>query len=84
MKIIEKQIRTCVVCRDKFNQKNLLRLQCINKLLLNFTQKERSFYLCEKCILDDKKVLKTLYRQCKNKADYLHQLEEIVKIWKKK
>jgi hypothetical protein len=45
---------------------------------------KRSFYICEECILEDKKVLKILYKQCKNKADYLTQLEEIVKIWKKK
>ena len=84
MKINQKQIRTCVSCRNKFFQDNLLRLQCIDKNVVLFTKQGRSFYLCNDCIDDDKKVIKSLYRQCKNKADYKQQLKEIVEIWKTK
>lgn len=84
MKIINKHIRTCISCRDKLNQKDLLRLQCINKKLVIFTGKNRSFYLCYDCCNDEKKVLKSIYRECKNKAEYNLQLKEMVKIWKTK
>ena len=84
MKIIVKQIRTCISCRNRFPQRELLRLQCINKVLVKFTNIGRSFYLCEECVLNEKKTVKTLYRQCKNKADYENQLKEIGRIWKTK
>lgn len=84
MKIVKKHIRTCISCRDKFNQNDLLRLQCIDKVLIYFTGKNRSFYLCKRCVYNENKVLKSIFRQCKNKADYLEQLKEIVKIWKTK
>ena len=84
MKIINKQIRTCISCRKKYPQNDLLRLQCMNNILVYFTKDGRSFYLCNDCIADEKKVIKSLYRQCKNKADYLIQLKEIVEIWKTK
>ena len=84
MKIIVKQIRTCITCRKQFNQHELLRLQCINKALVKFTKCGRSFYLCEECLVDEKRTIKALYRQCKNKADYKIQLKEIGTIWKTK
>lgn len=84
MKIIKKQIRTCISCRNKYYQKDLLRLQCMNNTLVAFTKSNRSFYLCNDCITNEKKVIKSLFRQCKNKADYLVQLKEIVEIWKTK
>jgi len=49
-----------------------------------FTGVNRSFYLCTNCTSGSKQVIKSLYRQCKNKADYEKQLEEIVEIWKTK
>jgi predicted RNA-binding protein YlxR (DUF448 family) len=80
VKIVNKQIRTCVSCRDKFNQIDLLRLQCIEKKLVLFQGFKRSFYLCEQCVINDN-IIKIIYRQCKNKADYQQQLKEIVEVW---
>jgi len=84
VKNIQKQIRTCVSCRNKYLQSELLRLQCIDKNLVLFTGVNRSFYLCVDCATGSKQIIKSLYRQCKNKADYEKQLEEIVKVWKTK
>jgi len=84
VKIIKKQIRTCIACRNKFTQDELLRLQCINKALVSFTKSGRSFYLCQECVDCKEKTIKSLYRQCKNKADYEIQLKEIETIWKTK
>ncbi len=84
MNLKNKPIRTCITCRDKTEQNTMLRLQCDDKNLIPFSGKGRSFYFCEKCCEDIKKSVKSLYRQCKNKADYEQQLKEMVEIWKTK
>ena len=71
-------VRTCVVCRSKLPQKTLNRLQCQNKKLIKFTGMGRSFYICNDCLQNEKTVEKALYRQCKNKDEYIVQLREIV------
>jgi len=70
-------IRTCVVCREKFSQKLLNRLQCYEKKLSSFSGIGRSFYICNDCLKDEKKLEKSLYRTCKNKDNYIVQLREI-------
>jgi len=75
----KKPIRTCINCRSKLSQDLLIRLQCIDKKLTVFTKYGRSFYLCNNCLNNKNKLEKTLYRQCKNKDDYIAQLEEIVR-----
>lgn len=75
---MHKTKRTCIVCRGKFLQKSLLRLQCSEKKLIPFSGIGRSFYLCQMCLKDFKKVEKALYRNCKNKDNYIEQLKEIV------
>ena len=84
MSNIKKPIRMCVCCRLRFNKYYLLRLQCIDKSIVSFTNSGRSFYLCEACYNDTKRVKNSIYKQCKNKADYEIQLKEIVRIWKTK
>jgi len=79
---LKKPIRTCTSCREKFKQECLIRLQCIDKSLVLFSKKGRSFYLCSSCLKDIKKCEKALTRQCKNKDNYFAQLEEIQKKWK--
>lgn len=75
----KKPIRTCINCRSRFFQEELLRLQCIEKKLTLFTKSGRSFYLCKECLTDKNKLEKVFYRQCKNKDDYRGQLEEILR-----
>ena len=74
----------CICCRLRFNKDYLLRLQCKDKNIIPFSNSGRSFYLCEKCCNDTKRVKNSIYRQCKNKADYDIWLKEIVRIWKTK
>jgi len=71
-------IRTCVVCRKKMAQKLLIRLQCKDKKLTSFTGNGRSFYLCNDCLENESKLEKALYRNCKNKDEYIVQLREIL------
>ena len=59
-------IRMCICCRQRFSQKELIRLQCVDKELTPFKGKGRSFYLCCKCSsLKEKKLYKALSRACK-------------------
>jgi predicted RNA-binding protein YlxR (DUF448 family) len=75
----DKPIRTCISCRKKQEQNLLNRFQCKEKKLSKFTKHGRSFYICNDCLSEGSaKLEKTLYRQCKNKDDYIAQLKEIV------
>jgi predicted RNA-binding protein YlxR (DUF448 family) len=86
--ILKKPIRTCIVCRGKFEQNLLLRFKCKDKKLQAFDNMGRSFYICKECIslLEDedinsknlKKLEKALFRECKNKDNYIGQLKEIL------
>jgi predicted RNA-binding protein YlxR (DUF448 family) len=72
--------RMCVVCRERFEQKALLRLQCKEQQLSSHSGVGRSFYLCSTCIDDEKKVTRALARICKSgDIKYLStQLKEII------
>lgn len=84
---LKKILRTCVFCRGKFEQKELLRFQCKNKKLLSYDNFGRSFYICKPCgiklqnsedIKDSKRFEKTLCKECKNNDKYVIQLKEIL------
>ena len=75
-----KPLRMCISCRVRYTQNELLRLQCISGDLDIFKGTGRSFYLCENCLLEDKKVLKALMRQCRSgeKDKFMNKLKEII------
>ncbi len=75
---LKKPIRTCISCRVNFEQQQLVRLQCIDKNLIPFSGNGRSFYLCNDCLINQKRCEKALYRQCRNKDNYFAQLKEMV------
>ncbi|EHP30700.1 protein containing DUF448 [Sulfurimonas gotlandica GD1] len=79
-KKLNQPIRMCVSCRERDTQDNLLRLQCIDGSIEIFKDIGRSFYLCENCIFEEKKVLKALMRQCKSgdKDKFTNKLKEII------
>jgi predicted RNA-binding protein YlxR (DUF448 family) len=59
----KKPVRTCVVCREKFFQDSLNRLQCVDKKLVSFTGEGRSFYVCANCV-KDKKFIRYVSKIC--------------------
>ena len=59
-----KPIRMCVVCRNRFYQDTLYRLQCVNKKLIKWQGRGRSFYVCKNCV-NDKKFTKYIVKLCK-------------------
>ncbi len=72
--------RMCVACRIRVTQNVLLRLQCLDNKLSFFNGVGRSFYLCQSCLKDDKKLSKALMRQCKSseKDKLMNKLKEII------
>ena len=70
----------CISCRQRDTQNKLHRLQCENSQLSLFRGTGRSFYLCQLCLEDQKKVLKALMRQCKSgdKDKFTNILKEII------
>ena len=72
--------RMCVACRERFEQKLLLRLQCKEQRLSAYSGEGRSFYLCLECCENEKKVTRALARACKSgDMNYLStQLKEII------
>ncbi len=73
-------LRMCISCRDRQNQEKLLRLQCIDGSIEVFKGSGRSFYLCKNCLLEEKKVLKALMRQCRSgdRDKFTNKLKEII------
>ena len=63
-----KPIRMCVVCRKRFYQDELNRLQCKNHKLIPFSGIGRSFYVCGNCI-NDKKLIKFISKLCNISKD---------------
>jgi len=72
--------RMCVSCRERESQGKLLRLQCIDGSIELFSKVGRSFYLCENCLTQEKKVVKALMRQCRggDRDKFMNKLKEII------
>lgn len=69
----------CVVCRERFAQSALVRLQCHEGSLEPYTGQGRSFYLCPSCV-GHKKTPGQLARHCKSNAleMLMNRLKEII------
>lgn len=72
--------RMCIACRTKTVQNDLLRLQCKNQEILHFQGEGRSFYFCDDCLSQEKKIVKALMRQCRggDKDKFMNKLKEII------
>jgi predicted RNA-binding protein YlxR (DUF448 family) len=78
---MKKPIRMCIVCRERLLQEDLIRLQCKNSKLLEYSKVGRSFYLCKNCLENNNNRLsKSLAHQCRlaSKDSLLKQLKEII------
>jgi len=70
----------CISCRNREVQDQLLRLRCFNGSIERFEGIGRSFYICKSCLEDEKKVIKSLMRQCRSgeKDKFTSRLKEII------
>jgi len=72
--------RMCLSCREREKQSQLLRLQCIDGEIAPFSGAGRSFYLCQACLLEDKKIIRALMRECRggDRDKHMNKLKEII------
>ena len=72
--------RMCISCRGRDSQEKLLRLKCVEGDLEKFDGVGRTFYLCDSCLDDEKKLSRSLMRHCKSgqKDKLLNKLKEII------
>jgi predicted RNA-binding protein YlxR (DUF448 family) len=66
----------CVVCRERFSQQSMHRLQCKNSEFMLFSGSGRSFYLCKNCE-NSKKLDKIIKRICKKNIS-VEKIKEII------
>jgi predicted RNA-binding protein YlxR (DUF448 family) len=72
--------RMCVSCRSRHPQFELKRFKCEEGELSSYNKAGRSFYLCQSCLDEEKKLQKALMRQCRsgNKDKLMNKLKEII------
>ena len=68
-------IRMCVVCRSRLLQNEMLRLQCKNQEIIRFSGEGRSFYICNECISNPKKI-NGLIKRYRQNPEYINDLIE--------
>jgi predicted RNA-binding protein YlxR (DUF448 family) len=72
-------IRMCIVCRDRYEQIELLRLQYKEGDILKFQKINRSFYICSKCLHNEKNLTKKLSYFLKIPKDKSQELATKIK-----
>ncbi len=63
-KLKHKPVRMCIICRNRYFQSELNRLQCENNKLIRFSGVKKSFYVCNNCI-NSKKFINYISKICK-------------------
>lgn len=73
-------VRMCINCRERFAQSDLIRLQYdkSNGAIILFSGVSRSFYVCKKCIQDDK-LCKSISKVCRLSKEESRQLLIVLK-----
>jgi predicted RNA-binding protein YlxR (DUF448 family) len=72
-------IRMCISCRDRHPQKSLIRLKLEGKDVIAFDGKGRSFYLCNMCIKNEKKIKGLVKRFKQDEEQFTKLLKELIK-----
>jgi predicted RNA-binding protein YlxR (DUF448 family) len=65
--------RMCIACRSRLPQNTLIRLKQEGSEVVEFDGKGRSFYLCDMCVNNEKK-MKGLVKRFKQDAEQLTKL----------
>jgi len=72
-------IRMCISCRDRHPQKSLIRLKLEGKDVIAFDGKGRSFYICNVCIKNEKKIKGLVKRFKQDEEQFTKLLKELIK-----
>lgn len=68
-------IRMCIACRSKHPQNTLIRLKQEGKDVIAFDGKGRSFYLCDICSTNEKKIKGLVKRFQQNESQFTALVE---------
>jgi len=71
-------IRMCISCRDRHPQKSLIRLKLEGKDVVAFNGKGRSFYICNVCIKNEKKIKGLVKRFKQDEEQFTKLLKELI------
>jgi predicted RNA-binding protein YlxR (DUF448 family) len=72
-------IRMCVSCRSRYPQNTLIRLKLEGKDVIAFNGMGRSFYLCDICSKNEKKIKGLTKRFKQDEERFVKLLKELIK-----
>jgi len=72
-------IRMCVSCRSRYPQNTLIRLKLEGKNVIVFNGMGRSFYLCDICSKNEKKIKGLTKRFKQDEERFVKLLKELIK-----
>jgi len=72
-------IRMCIACRSRYPQNTLIRLKVEGKDIVAFDGKGRSFYLCDICSANEKKIKGLTKRFKQDEECFVKLLKELIK-----
>jgi len=71
-------IRMCISCRSRHPQNSLIRLKQEAQNVIAFDGKGRSFYLCDLCIKNEKKIKGLTKRFKQDEERFVKLLKELI------
>jgi len=71
-------IRMCIACRSRHPQNTLIRLRQDDKEIVAFDGQGRSFYLCNECVKNEKKVKGLVKRFKQDEEHFTKLLKELM------
>lgn len=72
-------IRMCIACRSRFPQKDLIRLKQVKENIVAYDNEGRSFYLCDECSINEKKIKGLIKRFKQEEERFIKLLKELIK-----
>jgi len=71
-------IRMCISCRSRYPQKSLIRLKLEGSDIIAYDGRGRSFYLCNVCSVNEKKIKGLTKRFKQDSERFVKLLKELV------
>ena len=68
----------CIACRNRYPQNSLIRLRQVESDVVISDGKGRSFYLCDTCSTNEKKIKGLVKRFKQDKERFIKLLKELV------
>ena len=72
-------VRMCIACRGRHPQNTLIRLKLVGKDVVVFDGRGRSFYLCDVCSTNEKKIKGLTKRFKQDEECFVKLLKELMK-----